>query len=67
MIYNKDFSLLHSFYLIFEFIFIYLLYVLFVFKGEGNLRKRKTQGPKLIIFIIYCIDIMNMSQKNSSH
>jgi len=37
--------LLH-FVLIFEFTFIYLLYVLFVLKIEGNFERRKNQSNK---------------------
>ena len=42
--------------LIFEFIFIYLLYVLFVSKVERNLGSRKDSLKDTILFI-YSIDI----------
>jgi len=47
--------LLH-FLLIFEFTIIYLLYVLFVFKIEDNLKKRKSQSKRAEIdyFIYIC-------------
>jgi len=37
------FFLKEIFILIFEFILVYLLYVLFVLKVEGNFKKRKSQ------------------------
>jgi len=47
MTYINSYRVCYTFILIFEFTIIYLLYVLFVLKLEGNFGKRKSQ-PKRV-------------------